>query len=130
MLSTKLINRIRAITYDLQHLPQGRHKHFSFIVKRNTIISVGWNKGFQTHPIAARFGHRFQSIHSELDAILNFPYGIGELHRYNFINVRLTKVGLGMSLPCKHCEKMLSYFGVDRVIFSNYEGFYETRTIA
>lgn len=130
MISSRLLNRIESITHNLAHLPQGRHKHFSFIVRRNTIISVGWNKSFQTHPIAKRFGHRFHCIHSELDVILNFPYRLVELDKFQFINVRLGIDHFSMAKPCTHCTKMLSYYNIHRIIYSNYDGgFYEFRTI-
>jgi tRNA(Arg) A34 adenosine deaminase TadA len=99
--------------------PEGRTKHFTFIMKRNTVIAMGWNLTHKTHPIAHRFSHRFDSIHSELNALLNFPFPLSKLRDYNIINIRLRKDGtIGLAKPCKHCYNMLYAFGVKEMIYS------------
>lgn len=102
----------------------GKQKHFTFICDGNKVISVGWNKPFKTHPLAAKFGHRFANIHSELDAINNFMHPVSELKKYNLINIRLlANRQLAMSKPCIPCQYMLASFGVDRIMYSTCNGF-------
>jgi tRNA(Arg) A34 adenosine deaminase TadA len=119
------ISYLHDIAVRLNHLPQGRHKHFTFITRRKKIISMGWNQSFKTHPLAAKFGHRFQSIHSELNAIQNFPYRVSELCKYDIINLRLSGNNLTIAKPCQKCRNMLWYFGVRHVGYSTFFGQYE-----
>jgi hypothetical protein len=118
--------KVVEISRSLVDLPVSRFKHFSFICERNKIVSFGYNRNRVTHPTAKRFGHRFSCIHSELDAIRNFPYPLSYLKRYTFINVRIYRDGsLGLARPCIHCQHMLFSFGVKQVIYSIPSGFKE-----
>lgn len=120
---SKIVKRMLRICQDLYDLPDS-NKHFSFILDKNVIVSVGWNQSHKTHPIAAKFGHRFSGIHSELHAIKNFKYPIKELPHFTFVNIRLMKNRtVGLSKPCKHCSKMLSFFEVGEVWYSNFDKF-------
>lgn len=119
-----LTSELVKISRQLIHLPDSDKKHFTFIVKRRKIISIGWNKGFKTHPMAAKYKHRFCCHHSELSAILNFKYRPSELKYYDFINVRITKDGqLANSKPCLSCQSLLKDFGINSILFSTGKGF-------
>jgi deoxycytidylate deaminase len=118
MISHKLHNKIYKISINLQHLIRCGQKHFSFLVERNKIASMGWNKPWDTHPLAAKFGHRFNCIHSELDAILNFPYSFTLLPKYTLINIRIKNNNLVIAKPCLKCQKMLNFFGITRIIYT------------
>lgn len=109
------------------NLPQGNHKHFAYIVKRNKVLAFGYNLAFKTHPMAAQFGHRFNSIHAETMAINNFPLPVGYLSDYDLISLRVRKTGqLGLALPCQYCRAMLKVFNPKNVFYSTDEGeFYE-----
>ena len=108
----------------LKDLPQGKNRHFSFITKRNKIVSIGWNKSFKTHPLANKFGHRFNCIHSELDVINSFNYSIKELQNYSIYNVRVMKDGkIGYSKPCDICQDLLVFFGLKKIYYSNWSKF-------
>jgi hypothetical protein len=72
---------------------QHNYKHFSFIFRKTRLVAFGINAPYKTHPVALRFGHRFASIHSELAAILSFPYPNKELRDCRLINVRVDKYG-------------------------------------
>lgn len=118
--------RLQKTCQTLKHLPVGRSKHFSFLARKKAIIAVGWNKSRTTHPLAKKYGHRFSCIHSELDVLLNFPYPLKELYRYDLINVRINSVdSLVMSFPCVWCRKMLSDFGINKVYYTNNNGQFE-----
>lgn len=95
-------------------------KHFSYIVERNKILSVGYNLPDKTHPLALKFGHRFYSIHSELDAITNFPYPNRFLKRCRLINLRISKDHtVRMSKPCQFCQKLIRAFNIREVWYTN-----------
>jgi len=120
---TKFIRKAIKLANAAIDLPTGNQKHFSFIIIRNKIVGFGYNRGFKTHPLAAKFGHKFNGIHSELSAITNctipptfFPY-------CTFLNIRIMKNRLiGLSRPCKNCEQMLTKFGFRDIIYSIDEG--------
>jgi deoxycytidylate deaminase len=114
----KLHQKLTRVANDLFECA-GHHKHFTFICERKKIISVGWNKPFKSHTLAKKFGYRFSSIHSELDAINNFPYPVADLRNYDIINVRLyADRSLALSCPCSRCSKLLAAFGVKNIVFS------------
>ena len=66
--------KILSLTRDLQWTNRSQHKHFSFIVLKNRIISIGKNYENRTHPFAARLSNTSESIHSEMDAYLNIRW--------------------------------------------------------
>lgn len=118
----KLIVKARAL-YDLPH---GRCKHFTFILKRNKVVSVGWNNTIKTHPMAATYGHKFFAIHSELSALRNFPFPIGELANFDMVNIRIRKDDtLAIAKPCEACERMLVAFRPRSLWFTNNLGNFE-----
>ena len=97
-------------------------RHFSFLVRKNSINSVGYNFVNKTHTIAKKVGYKWPTIHSELSAILNFSGK--EVSNYYMINFRFDKMGnLSMSKPCKGCQKLLRYYNISKVIYSTGCGF-------
>lgn len=112
---SKIHRKVEKIARSLIHLPQSNKRHFSFIVDGNKILSVGWNNGWKTHPMAYKFGHRYHSIHSELAAILNINFPPAQLQDYEILNLRLNKEGgLVHARPCFHCCHLLCSFGLLR----------------
>lgn len=108
-----------------------KQPHFTFIMKRASIICWGYNRAYQTHPLAKRFEHRFDAIHSELDAIRHFPYPLRELRNYTLLNIRIKKDGtLGNAEPCGHCKKMLRTFGVRKIYHSIYPSSFRTLSLS
>ena len=70
-------------------------KHVSIIVRKNEIVAVGTND-FRTHPLAKKYGYRFDEVHSELDALLRY--------RGPKDNLKLNRFGdMRMSKPCCNC---------------------------
>tara|TARA_R100000152_G_C6623277_1_gene73277 strand:- start:108 stop:506 length:399 start_codon:yes stop_codon:yes gene_type:complete len=88
-------------------------KHVSFVVKKNKIISIGVNRANKTHPLARKYGARFSTIHSELDAIIR-AYREKDFDRCTLVNVRLSSVSMSRNIPvtrkakpCPSCMKLI-----------------------
>lgn len=109
----------------LFELPQhNNYKHFSFIIKRNRIISLGWNLQKKTDTFAHKFKYKHPFIHSELMAIKNFPYPPTELYKCKMINIRLNNnKQLRLSKPCKNCQNLLNFFELKEIWYSHNNGF-------
>ncbi len=124
MLSQTLEKKILRLAYASLDLVTAKYRHFSFITQRNRIICYGYNKVFRSHPLAQQFKHRFADVHSELAAILTFPYRLRELAEFDFINLRIRRDNdkPGFSRPCKCCKNMLHFFGVENIYYSTDEG--------
>lgn len=105
------------------NLQENCWKHVSFITDKNSIISVGWNHPFKTHPLANKFGYRYDSIHAELHAILNFEYPVKELCNYKLVNIRIDKFGkMKLSKPCKICQILLRSFAINEIWYTDSHG--------
>lgn len=121
-LKKSIISVASSICSELEH----HWKHVSFIVDGRSIVSVGWNQPFKTHPLASKFGYRYNAIHSELHAILKFDKPVRFLGKLLFVNVRVDKFGkLKQSRPCGPCQKLLRSFGVPAVEYTNSKGEFE-----
>ena len=106
-------------------MPNGRSKHFSFIMDGNKPLSFGWNNTRKTHPRSAKFKYRFNNIHSELDAIVNYLkiYTVEDLRKYTLVNIRLLKdKSVRLSKPCHVCDRLLDAFGIVNVLYSTDRG--------
>ena len=105
-------------------------RHYSYILDGNKILSIGENNPDKTHPLAYRFAHRFNCIHSELSAIVSFAYPHERLRRAKMVNIRISRTGVPrMAKPCGMCFNMLSAFGIKECIFTNRLGEFETLRI-
>lgn len=116
-LTNKVLEKCKVIAVNLAFVPKQRTKHFSFLVRKNTIISVGWNNSYKTHPIAKKFGYRFNSIHSELACLINA--NTIDFSQYKLVNFRLdNELILKNSKPCEICEKLLFHYGISEVFYT------------
>ena len=122
-------HKLVKLSHKMLDLPDVQNRHFSFILMKNNILSMGHNTGYKTHPLAKRYGHRFNAIHSELAAVKNFPYPPSLLGKCKIVNIRIMANGnLGMSKPCKHCSKLLQDFDLTNVWYTNKQGQFEKIT--
>ena len=114
------------LSYGMLDLPDSKYKHFSFILSKNKILSVGYNLGFKTHPLAKKYGHRFSSIHAELKAFQNFPYSPSLLSKCKMVNIRImANKTLGMARPCQYCSNLLKDFNLTEIWYTNRQGKFE-----
>ncbi len=97
-----------------------RHRLGAVIVKKNRILSVGFNKPEKTHP---RSGNLFRTTHAELDAILRCPEE--SLKGSTIFVVREAASGLAMAKPCQFCLELIKAVGIKRVVYSTDDGIEE-----
>jgi len=100
-----------------------KHRHISFIILKNKIVSIGYSHSKKTDPLAKQYGHRFNSVHSEISAIKKFPFRIKKLSKCTMVNIRIMADGtIGMSKPCIHCQKLLKDFEIGEVYYTTKDG--------
>jgi deoxycytidylate deaminase len=127
-MNNKLLSKLTSISKRLIDCPDSSKKHFSFLVIRNKVVSIGWNKAWKTHPLAKKYGYRFNCTHSELDCILNSEIPISDLSNCTMINIRLdSSLNLQLSKPCCSCQELISDFGIGEVWYSTNNDFVEYR---
>ena len=84
------------------------------IVKKNRVISVGYNKPRKTHP---KSKHPFSTIHAELDAILGVSRK--DLKDATIYVYREYKNGNpALARPCKYCWMHLEEVGIKKVYYT------------
>lgn len=94
-------------------------KHTSLILRKGKVVSVGTNN-FRTHPLAKKYGYRFDEVHSELDALLKYD---GPKNGLTLVNIRYNRFKqMRFSKPCAKCLKWcLAIF--DDIWYTTDEGF-------
>jgi len=112
----RFFNLAKKISYKSTH---DQHRLGAVIVKKNKIISVGFNQA-KTH---TKSKHPMRTIHAEFDAILNVPRN--ELQNAHVYVYRETKDGkLAASKPCKFCHQMLKSLGIQKVYYTSINGYH------
>lgn len=125
-LNKRIKNKIFQLSIDLSRIPKGKNKHFSFILDKNKILSIGWNDAWCTHPLSNRLGYRFSAIHSEVSAILRYKGDKQRLKKCILINTRINMLGeFSISKPCSICQNFIKNVGFKRVYFTNHQGVLE-----
>lgn len=117
------------IAKSLLDKPSSKNKHFSFIVKKNRIRSIGINNTKKTCPLSYKFNPLWPYVHSEMSAVSKFDGKLSELSNCILVNVRLDKQGkVMMSKPCKNCLRMIQIFDFKKVIYTGRMGQFEELT--
>jgi len=93
-----------------------KHQIGAVLVRRNRIISIGYNSYRKTHPKAEdHYGH---FIHAEIHALIGVPSA--DLFDSTIYVGRMNRLGAkGISKPCKHCEAVLRKSGVRDAYYLN-----------
>ena len=117
-------NKIVEVTYALinKHNADLRCRHFSFILDRNRIISIGMNST-KTHPMNLKYNYinknkeKISDIvgtHSELNAVIKL--GIEDCSRLTLVNTRINRNNaLDHSAPCHGCSDMIKQLNFKNV---------------
>ena len=93
---SKFIDVARPISLRIER----QKKHVSLVVRKGIVESVGTNQ-LKTHPLAKKYGYRYDEVHSELDALLKYK---GSKDGLMLVNFRFNSDGeMRMSKPCCLC---------------------------
>ncbi len=98
------------------------NSHIAFLVKKNKIVKIGWNRK-RTHPEISKHPYHdgYVGTHAELDVILKS--GLEDLNDHSMIVLRVDRKGrLANSKPCPGCLSLLKSYNVDEVFYSDGEG--------
>jgi tRNA(Arg) A34 adenosine deaminase TadA len=98
------------------------NSHIAFLVKKNKIVKIGWNRK-RTHPEISKHPYHdgYVGTHAELDVILKS--GLEDLNDHSMIVLRVDRKGrLANSKPCPGCLSLLKSYNVDEVFYSDTEG--------
>jgi hypothetical protein len=98
------------------------NSHIAFLVKKNKIVKIGWNRK-RTHPEISKHPYHdgYVGTHAELDVILKS--GLDSLDDHSMIVLRVDRKGrLANSKPCPGCLSLLKSYNVDEVFYSDGEG--------
>jgi hypothetical protein len=96
--------------------------HYSFVLRKNKVLALGKEYRGKTHPLAMKYGYKYPTIHSELDAFR-------QLHKADLrdgslvlVNTRISSTGvLGMARPCRYCMGWVQEI-FDEIWYTNQEG--------
>lgn len=96
-------------------------RHGAVLVKGGSVVSTGYNE-IRRHSFASKFGYWSpEALHAELACVLGVDKS--KTQGSKLYVVRIMGDGtLGMSKPCKHCQKALEYVGISRVYYSDKNG--------
>lgn len=95
-----------------------QHRLGCVIVKKNRVISVGWNV-LKTH---TQSPHPYRSIHAEFSAIIGVDKR--ELKGSDVYVYRENKNGTpALARPCIHCYKCLQQVGVEKIYYTTTDGY-------
>jgi deoxycytidylate deaminase len=124
------------LTYDLNNTQNLYHrcKHFSFILYKNKVVSIGINNPRKTHPknLKNKYKNRTNEdisccvgIHSELSAVIK--YGYEDCSNHILVNTRVNALGeLSNSRPCCGCQNLIKQLKFKKVYYTNKQGQFET----
>ena len=124
-------NKIIEVSYALinKHNADLRCRHFSFILDRSRIISIGLNSP-KTHPLNLKYNYvnknnqkisNIVGTHSELSAVIKL--GEEDCSGLTLVNTRINRNNeLDFSAPCSGCCDMIQQLNFKNVYFSNIQG--------
>lgn len=126
-------DKIIEVSYALinKHNADLRCRHFSFIMDKNKIISIGLNS-MKTHPLNLKYNYvnknkqKISDIvgtHSELSAVIKF--GEEDCSGLTLVNTRINRNNkLDFSAPCNGCSDMIRQLNFKEVWYSNANGLF------
>ena len=99
----------------------GRCQHFSFILNKSKILSIGINDYKKTHPKTKEFNyHPNAKVHSEMAASLRLGLDCAGL---TIVNIRIDKQNkITNSCPCSGCQDLIKSLKFRCVYYSNEYG--------
>ena len=97
-----------------------RSFHYTFLTLRNNILHWEINLENKSHPESFRQGYFGSTQHSELRAIVTFPYPTNILNRLDLWNIRINRHNqIACSRPCERCEDFISEFNFRHIFYTD-----------
>ncbi len=128
-LNQGLQNKIINTAETLRYVNPCRCKHFSFLIQRTAILSMGMNSLKRTHTLANELGYLQNNIHSELDCILKIRWKGINYAKCMMVNIRINRFcQIRMSKPCDKCFDFLNSLNIGKIYYTKPDGkFYKLR---
>ncbi len=120
------LNKLLRMSFDMIDIPNAQNKHFTFLLDKTKIVSVGWNDNWTTHTEAKRLGYYQNAMHSELSAILRYRGPNWKLSKLSLVNIRVNTLGqVCMSHPCSGCVRLLDMYNLNKKVwYTNEQGIF------
>ena len=95
--------------------------HISFVLHKQKLLCAGIEQRNKTHTLAQKYGYKYPTIHSELDAYNKLTRNERTLPLV-LVNARVSVTGkIGMARPCKYCMGWVDAL-FDEIWYTNEEG--------
>ena len=122
-MNKSIIQRAFKLTEQLKNKPIGKSRHYSFLIKQNRIINVGYNNSWKTHPLSKKMHFRFGNIHAEFSCLIKYRNYIDSIKDCSMLNIRINNnKQIDFSKPCKFCQKLIKMFGIKKCYYTNHIG--------
>lgn len=122
-LNTRTLKKVKELAYSLCPVNRGmRCSHVAFLVKKNKVVHIGWNKP-KTHPKVLDYNYHDGEVylHAELDVCLKA--GLDNLGGYELVVLRIDRTNkMTISKPCKGCQHFLAQLNLKNIYFSQNDG--------
>jgi len=120
IIGKNIIETALYISKNMKDKCQGRNKHFSFIFKKNNLMSIGYNNQYKTHPLAYKLDYYDSSVHSELSSIISYSGSFKDLSNCILLNTRVNSNNeLGQCCPCDKCMQWIGAVGFKNIFHLN-----------
>lgn len=124
---SKKFVRLVDISRALFDKPQGRFKHFTFVLKGTKVLSIGFNDVYADRARLqdkTSIRYPYGGVHSEASAVANLT-DLNILKKCTLVNVRLNyQQEIQNSKPCSVCQGWLQRFKFRSIYYSTPEGFF------
>ena len=109
-----MLNHCIKLSYEKLESCTEKFRHFSFVIQRNEILSVGCNRRVSHDVIYPR-----QTYHSEYVAYHRGRRRIDARKPWAIVNVRIgNDLHIHLSKPCPTCQRFLACVGCSKVIYT------------
>ncbi len=99
----------------LIHIPKSHFKHYSFLINKSKVISIGFNDVNRPSKLVT---YRLGGRHSEADSLSGLR-DLNIIRKCHMINIRLNSKGeLRNSCPCPTCLEFLTKMGIKKIFYS------------
>ncbi len=117
------MNRHARLASTIAAKSPSRFRLGAVLVKRNRVLSVGWNNMSKSHPLQQKYCDHDHALglHAEVHSCLGVS--LPELNGANMYVARVLRDGtLALAKPCRVCQRFLISVGIRKVTYTTDEG--------